>query len=124
MYMLRGAFSKCWKPGNCELCGVHTHHLERHHLKYDPEITIDLCHNCHFKAHFFPNRLPRDHKLKLLCKLFPLSHALSLLEVYSNRPVALAQLFAPSRREHIHKAQMEEEERIKKIEKEKKEEHN
>ena len=108
--MLKGAFSKCWKPGNCELCGVHTHHLERHHVCYDPEITIDLCHQCHFTAHYFPNRLPRESKLKLLNKRYAMPHSLSLLEMYSNRPIALAKLFAPSRREAIHKAQQKEEE--------------
>jgi len=110
---MKTVFSKNWRPGNCELCGKYVEHLERHHLKYRPEITIDLCHNCHFLCHFFPNRLKRYQKLKLLTKLYGSEKAKILLDMYENNPVVLAKLFAPSRREAIHKAQKEELERIK-----------
>lgn len=109
-------YSSNWKSGACKLCLTHTEHLERHHISYKPEITIDLCHQCHFTAHFFPNRLRRDQKLLLLEKRFNHAHALALLALYENNPVSLAKLFAPSRRESIHKAQKEELERIKKEE--------
>lgn len=106
-------YDKCWKPGNCKLCGQFTEHLERHHLRYKPEITIDLCHNCHFLCHFFPNRLKRYQKLQLLSMLYDKEKAEKLLNTYENNPIVLAKLFAPSRRESIHKAQKEEFERVK-----------
>lgn len=54
------------KPtGRCQLCGLYTE-IERHHVQYKPEKTIDLCHSCHFKTHFFPARLTKDEILKLL----------------------------------------------------------
>ena len=109
---LKGAFSKAWVPGFCELCTHHTVHLERHHIKYVPEITIDLCHQCHFTAHYFPNRLTDEQKLKLLDKKYAHTHSLSVLQIYGKNPVMLAKHFAPSRRAEIHKAQKEELERV------------
>jgi len=102
-----------WKPGYCKLCNTYTPHLERHHLSYKPEVTIDLCHSCHFLCHFYPNRLLHYYKEKMLCMLYPRDKALSLLQLYENNPVMLAKLFAPSRRENIRKAQLEELNRIK-----------
>jgi len=63
--------------------------------------------------------LKKEHKLLLLEKRFEKPHALSLLQLYEKNPVMLAKLFAPSRREAIHKAQKEELEKIKEEEKEK-----
>jgi len=104
--------SKNWKPGNCQLCGKFTEHLERHHIKYRPEVTIDLCHNCHFLCHYFPNRLKDYQKIRLLNLAVGPSKAYEYLKKYGNNVVALAKLIAPSRREHIHKAQREEQKRI------------
>ena len=54
------------KKGYCELCHSLVEKLEAHHIQYSPEITIKLCHLCHHKVHFWPNRLSDDEKLKLL----------------------------------------------------------
>lgn len=51
--------------GLCELCGKTSNELERHHVKYKPERTIFLCHDCHFMAHFQPFRLTNE-QLKIL----------------------------------------------------------
>lgn len=58
--------SKSWKAGACELCGKHTPHLERHHVRYRPERTLDICHKCHHTIHFWPDRVPDDYIVKLM----------------------------------------------------------
>jgi hypothetical protein len=109
---LRGAFRKAWRPGNCALCGRHTEHLEAHHITYSPERTLDICHACHFQAHFFPNRLPEQALIKLLVRIHTHAHALSLVKQHRHNPVALAKLIAPSRRAAIHEAQLAERVRV------------
>lgn len=53
------------KPvGRCAFCGRETV-IEKHHVSYRPSKTINLCHNCHFKVHFFPNRLT-EYEIRLL----------------------------------------------------------
>jgi hypothetical protein len=106
-------YSKNYKQGHCALCNTYTEHLERHHISYKPEVTIDLCHQCHFLCHYFPNRLPHSYKVTLLKKTPYKNEAEEIARVYENNPIALAKLFAPSRREAIHRAQREEVARLK-----------
>lgn len=40
----------------CRLC-LKFGAVERHHLIYKPERTVNLCHNCHFKVHYRPELL-------------------------------------------------------------------
>ena len=101
------------KPGRCELCGASVEKLEAHHISYKPEITIDLCHNCHHKAHFWPNRLSHDERLKLLLRKFPCNIAHKLADQNNLGIAPLAKLIAPSRNRFIHKQQMMEENRLK-----------
>lgn len=54
------------KTGKCDLCGKYQKKLERHHESYSPERTIQLCHKCHWRAHFQPIFLTEKHKEKLL----------------------------------------------------------
>ena len=100
------------KPGSCELCHSFVQKLEAHHVSYSPEMTIKLCHNCHHKCHFWPNRLTDFEKHKLLSLKYgeKISH-----EVLKNKNLsmqALAKLIAPSRSSFIHKAQLEEIKRV------------
>ncbi|MHA1228364.1 MAG: hypothetical protein ACTSPV_16650 [Candidatus Hodarchaeales archaeon] len=55
--------------GICQLCYHNAIKLERHHLNYVPEITIDICHDCHFKSHFQPQLLSRTQKGKILSRV-------------------------------------------------------
>jgi len=99
--MYKIAYSKNYKPGRCELCGKNVEHLERHHIRYKPEITKDLCHECHFTTHYFPERLPELHKTILLHKIMSHDEAVEFLKLYSKDRVKLALTFAPSRRDSI-----------------------
>ena len=56
--------------GCCELCSKSCLHLERHHLRYRPEITIWLCHGCHFKVHHQPHQLSQSQLLVMLCRVY------------------------------------------------------
>jgi excinuclease UvrABC ATPase subunit len=103
--MYKIAYSKNYKPGRCELCGKNVEHLERHHIKYSPEITIDLCHDCHFTCHYFPERLQEEYKIKLLMNIMTIEKAREFLSHYSRSRVKLAVTFAPSRRESIINSQ-------------------
>lgn len=89
--------------------------LEAHHVSYQPEITIDLCHVCHHKVHFWPNRLTEKQKEVLLKLKFPTPTAAKLMKQKLIGVAALARLIAPSRREYIHKAQKIEQRRLKKL---------
>lgn len=99
--MYKIAYSKSWKPGRCELTGRSTDHLERHHIRYNPEITIDLDHESHFTVHYFPDRLLEEQKLKLLHKIMSDEKAREFLSKYSKDRVRLALAFAPSRRDSV-----------------------
>jgi len=52
--------------GRCILCGKVLPVLERHHEKYDPERTLNICHDCHFRVHFQPWLLTDAQKTTLL----------------------------------------------------------
>jgi len=102
------------KPGSCELCGKFVNKLEAHHISYKPEITIKLCHLCHHKTHFWPNRLNEKERLELLKRKFNKIKALEIIKKKLLGPQALAKLVAPSRNEFIHKEQVKEIKRISK----------
>ena len=96
------------KPGNCELCNSYVEKLEAHHISYSPEITIKLCHICHHKAHFWPNRLTQPQKFLLLSKKFKQKEALEISQDGFLGIQALAKLIAPSRNAFIHAEQLKE----------------
>ena len=96
------------KPGYCELCGSFVEKLEAHHLCYSPEITIKLCHKCHHKVHFWPNRLNDVEKSKMLKLRFGHKIANQLISQEITSPVSLAKLIAPSRNAFIHAEQLKE----------------
>lgn len=104
------------KPGKCELCPAVVEKLEAHHISYNPEITIKLCHACHHKSHFWPNRLNEDQKLKLLSLKFGDKMAREIISEKHLGIQALAKLIAPSRSSFIHKSQLEEIKRVAKAE--------
>jgi hypothetical protein len=75
--------------GRCELCTRETPKLERHHIRYRPEITIKLCHSCHFRIHFNIYQLTESEIYQLLCRVYSIEtlqkfkHSLkSLLSLY------------------------------------------
>lgn len=99
------------KPGRCEMPshkGLRlVDKLEIHHLSYDPEITIKLCHFCHHKIHFWPQRLEEADKLKLLIKRF---NSKSAVEIVKNKLInskTISRLLAPSRKVFLDKEQMQ-----------------
>jgi len=51
--------------GVCVLCYKKFRTLENHHVCYDPEKLIRICHDCHFKIHFYPGRLTPAQKILL-----------------------------------------------------------
>ena len=101
------------KPGRCELCDVFVQKLEAHHVQYSPESTINLCHNCHHKSHFWPNRLTRPQILKMLKLVFSPKEAERVLATVNFTPQNIAKLIAPSRNSFIRAAQKLEEVRLK-----------
>jgi hypothetical protein len=57
--------NKAERLGTCQMCykqGI----IERHHVSYFPERTINLCHKCHFKVHYQPGLLTRSDLIALL----------------------------------------------------------
>jgi len=96
------------KPGRCELCPAFVQKLEAHHIKYDPEVTIKLCHNCHHKAHFWPLRLSVPEKKKLFSKLYDEKKSSELAAKKFLVPQELACLISPSRNAFIHAQQLAE----------------
>ncbi|MFA5084080.1 MAG: hypothetical protein WC475_01680 [Candidatus Paceibacterota bacterium] len=62
-----------WKntrKGRCKLCGSFGL-VERHHVLYRPERTLDLCHSCHFNTHYKPWLLNENQiKTLLIAKLY------------------------------------------------------
>jgi len=93
------------KPGSCELCHSVVEKLEAHHIKYKPEITIDLCHNCHHRVHFWPRRVTEQEKFKILRKVHTDIKALELSRFKFADVSELAKIIAPSRQKFIHAAQ-------------------
>lgn len=73
------------RGGCCTLCYKSVLHLERHHIQYRPEVTIDLCHGCHFKAHFLPFQLSNAKLYRLLCPVIKCKSSDNLLETYCKR---------------------------------------
>lgn len=49
-------------PNVCELCKGRrlTKRIERHHLSYEPEIVIILCHTCHMLLHRYSSALENE----------------------------------------------------------------
>ena len=90
------------KPGKCELCNIFVEKLEAHHLCYSPEITIKLCHFCHHKVHFWPQRLTDQEKFLLLKKRFDAQKALEFINKKILGLDAFVKLVAPSRNAFIH----------------------
>lgn len=105
------ARTKFGKQGKCELCGAIKDNLERHHIRYNPEITRMLCHKCHFTAHYYPERLPDTSKFLLLNKIMPVKAVQRFIFHFGKDRVELAKAFAPSRRASIRKAQKEKKEK-------------
>lgn len=93
------------KRGRCALCSKLVEKLEAHHICYSPEITIKLCHNCHHKVHFWPQRLSDNEKTILLLKRFPPGQTQKIIKENVLGIAALAKLIAPSRKAFIHAAQ-------------------
>lgn len=100
------------KPGNCELCNSYVKKLEAHHISYSPETTIKLCHMCHHKAHFWPNRLSEFERFKLLSKKYKPKDAVKISRDGFLGIQALAKLIAPSRNAFIHAEQLKEQKEI------------
>lgn len=93
------------KRGRCSLCSHTVEKLEAHHVCYSPEKTLNLCHNCHHKVHFWPQRLNDSEKLKLLSKRFSPNQAQGIINRNLLGYAALAKLIAPSRNAFIHASQ-------------------
>lgn len=89
------------KPGNCKFCREFVEKLEAHHICYDPEIVIKLCHSCHHRVHFWPNRLS-DREIFMMLKLrFHHKTAFKLLHEIKASPALLRKLVAPSKTKFI-----------------------
>lgn len=89
------------KPGKCELCPAVVEKLEAHHISYSPEITIKLCHNCHHKIHFWPQRLTKEQKIKILRKRVDLKTANEIVNIDLLNDKNISRLIAPSRKSFI-----------------------
>lgn len=89
------------KPGKCELCPAVVEKLEAHHILYDPEITIKVCHLCHHKIHFWPQRLTDDQKILILKKRYGARTAFEIIKGKNIGIDALSKLVAPSRKSFI-----------------------
>lgn len=94
------------KRGRCALCSKLVEKLEAHHVCYSPEKTIKLCHNCHHKVHFWPQRLSDAEKLKLLSLRFSPAQAQKTIKENLLGPAALAKLIAPSRNAFVRAEQL------------------
>jgi len=53
------------KGGLCPLCSRRVGILEKHHVCYDPEKLIGICHGCHFKIHHNPGKMKMNMRLLL-----------------------------------------------------------
>lgn len=91
------------KKGKCSFCNKEVEKLEGHHITYSPERTISLCHDCHHRVHFWPNRIS-EHEFRLMLEIrFSKKTARDIISKKQLSYVAMAQLTAPSRQEHIQK---------------------
>lgn len=100
------------KRGFCELCNKEVQKLEAHHISYDPEKTIKLCHLCHHKIHFWPNRLTEFERYKVLKKRFDIKTSAKLSKKKFLGIDALARLIAPSRSLFVREQQKKEKEKL------------
>ncbi|MBA7708813.1 hypothetical protein ES703_117717 [subsurface metagenome] len=91
--------------GRCKICSKLVEKLEAHHLCYSPEITIKLCHNCHHKVHFWPQRLSDGEKTILLLTRFSPAQTQEIIIKKMIGMAALSKLIAPSRNAFIHASQ-------------------
>ena len=91
------------KPGRCKLCSSLVDKLEAHHISYSPEITIKLCHDCHHKVHFWPQRLNENQIYLLLEKKYSPLAAAKIINEKILTPVSLSKLVAPSRKMFLMK---------------------
>lgn len=98
-------FITAGKPGNCKFCDKFVEKLEAHHVSYDPEITIKLCHDCHHRVHFWPNRITDEEKLKMLKLRFHHRTIQKILKQYKEKPDALQTLIAPSKTKFLKNQQ-------------------
>ena len=99
-------FITAGNPGICVLCKQHVQKLEAHHLSYEPEVIIKICHACHHKVHFWPTRLTEFELFTLLEKLTDSSTAVKLSKLKLLNNSSLAKLIAPSRNAFIHSQQV------------------
>ena len=105
-------FITAGKPGKCELCTHDAEKLEAHHVSYEPEKTLNLCHAYHLRVYFWPNRLNNLEKLKLLSLRFDKRTAHELVDKNNLGLSALAKLVAPSRSTFVRSKQSLEIKRI------------
>jgi len=98
------------KPGKCKLCNGFVEKLEAHHLCYSPEIIIKICHNCHHRVHFWPQRLSDQEKYKLLSIRYDHKTAGKLTQKGFLGMDALSAAIAPSRKvfklKHLSKSKV------------------
>lgn len=92
--------------GRCNFCSKMVDKLEAHHVTYDPEKTINLCHHCHHKVHYWPNRLSESEKTKLLLKRFSPGKTQEIMNDKSFSFNTFRQLVAPSRSEFRKKLEI------------------
>lgn len=66
-----GNVGQCWycHRGVCDYCKINAGE-QQHHVSYDPEITVELCDECHEKVHYPSKREPEDDH-DLLDRLHP-----------------------------------------------------
>ncbi len=93
------------KPGNCKFCIIFVEKLEAHHICYAPEIVIKLCHLCHHRVHFWPQRLKQEEIIKMLKLRFHHNTALKLFKLHGQNINELSKLIAPSRSRFVRKQQ-------------------
>lgn len=103
------------KPGNCKFCRKFVEKLEAHHICYDPEIIIRLCHNCHHKVHFWTQRLTKEEITKMLQLRFHQQTASKILRTHKKNSESLKELIAPSKSKFVRKYQKLEIKRLKDI---------
>lgn len=89
------------KPGKCELCPAVVEKLEAHHISYKPEITIKVCHLCHHKIHFWPQRLTKEELIKILSKKTDFKTANQIVNIDLLNDKNISRLIAPSRKSFI-----------------------
>lgn len=91
------------KRGRCSFCSKMVEKLEAHHVCYDPEKTIKLCHHCHHRVHYWPQRLSEAEITKLLVKRFPFQQVLAIIKEKRSVSTDFSHLFAPSRAGFVRK---------------------